>query len=71
MILIRYLLVGLIIYLIVRAFIRFGDDDTSGRQNKQNIKKGPSSKKVSKAIGEYIDYEEVKDKEKEKEEERV
>jgi hypothetical protein len=66
MILIRYLLVGLIIYLIIRAFIRFSDDNkTSGGQYKQNIRKGPSSKKVSKAIGEYIDYEEVKDKKKE------
>jgi hypothetical protein len=67
MILIRYLLVGLIIYLIVRAFIRFGDgNETSGRQYRQNINKDPAAKKVSKAIGEYIDYEEVKEKEKEK-----
>ena len=63
MILIRYLLIGLIVYLIVRAFIRYGDgDDSPGTKGGKNIKKGPASKKVSKAIGEYIDYEEVKKK---------
>jgi hypothetical protein len=63
MILIRYLLIGLIVYLVVRAFIRYGDgDDSSGNQSGKNIKKGPAAKKVSKAIGEYVDYEEVKKK---------
>ena len=63
MILLRYFLIGLIIYLIVRAFVRFGDGDgpSSPKGGQANGSK-PSSKKVSKAIGEYVDYEEVKKK---------
>jgi hypothetical protein len=59
MILIRYLLIGLIVYLLVRSFVRFGDGP--GRKQdgfKSNDKQ--SGKKVSKEVGEYIDYEEVK-----------
>ncbi len=60
MILVRYALVFLIIYLIIRAFVRFGEDDDATdkkvqRQESTNI----SRKKVSKEVGEYIDYEEV------------
>jgi hypothetical protein len=59
MILIRYLLIGLIIFLLVRSFVRFG----LGHDNKQDSFKSDdkqAGKKVSKEIGEYIDYEEVK-----------
>ncbi len=58
MLLIRYLLIGLIIYLIIRSFIRYAAEDNQpvrhdpGNQTKRN-------KKVSKEIGEYVDYEEV------------
>jgi hypothetical protein len=59
MILLRYLLIGLIVYLLVRSFIRFGSEpDKRQDDNKGNDRQ--SGKKVSKEIGEYIDYEEVK-----------
>jgi hypothetical protein len=63
MILLRYLLIGLIVYLIVRSFARFGN--TSGPSANQSGKDNNGrqvTKKVSKEIGEYIDYEEVKKK---------
>jgi hypothetical protein len=48
-------------YLIIRSFINFGKKDKSSpdinRSGKQN---NMPSKKVSKEIGEYIDYEEIK-----------
>ena len=61
MILIRYLLICLIGYLVVRAFVNYGHDDPA-EAGKQNVSKKDraSSKKVSKEIGEYVDYEEVK-----------
>ena len=59
MILIRYLLIGLIVYLLVRSFVRFGDGSDSRQQGvKSDDKK--TGKKVSKEVGEYVDYEEVK-----------
>lgn len=63
MILIRYLLICLIGYLVVRTFINYGQSDPSVT-GKQNVsKKGAeASKKVSKEIGEYVDYEEIKEK---------
>jgi hypothetical protein len=61
MILIRFFLIGLIVYLIVRAFFRYGDGDgPASGQNSQGNNSKTSGKKVSKEIGEYIDYEEVK-----------
>jgi len=60
MILIRFALVGLIIFLLVRSFMRFGEEERPSQQ-----KSGPdqssksNSKKVSKEIGEYVDYEDV------------
>jgi hypothetical protein len=59
MILIRYLLIGLIVYLLVRSFVRFGGGSDNSQQGvKSNDKQ--TGKKVSKEIGEYVDYEEVK-----------
>lgn len=59
MILIRYLLIGLIVYLLVRSFVRFGDSSSRTQDGiKGNDKQ--NGKKVSKEIGEYVDYEEVK-----------
>jgi hypothetical protein len=51
----------LIGYLIVRALINYSHDDppVTGEQNVEKEDRG-SSKKVSKEIGEYVDYEEVK-----------
>jgi hypothetical protein len=63
MILIRYLLLCIIGYLIIRAFVKFGNEEFSSSNKRETVKKdnGPQ-KKVSKKIGEYIDYEEIKKK---------
>lgn len=58
MLLIRYFLVGLIIYLIIRSFIRYAAEDDHSVSHDQGSQT-KSNKKVSKEIGEYIDYEEV------------
>ena len=60
MLLIRYLLVGLIVYLIVRAFVKYGngDEGQTPRGGSGNVSK-PSAKRISKKTGEYIDYEEL------------
>ena len=63
MILIRYLLIGLIVYLIVRSFARYREvSGPAAGQNGQHKNGSQVTKKVSKEIGEYIDYEEVKKK---------
>lgn len=60
MILIRFALIGLIVYLLVRSFMRFGKEDQQSSQKKSPEKKEDVTiKKVSKKIGEYVDYEEV------------
>lgn len=60
MILVRFALVGLIVYLIIRSFMRFGEEKgpathipDPGKKSKEN------SQGVSKKIGEYVDFEEV------------
>jgi hypothetical protein len=61
MILIRYILISIIGYLIVRSLIYYGvDRKTSSDLNKTAKKNNGSTKKVSKNVGEYIDYEEIK-----------
>jgi hypothetical protein len=57
----RIVLIFLIVYLIVRAFIIAGssDEQPAKKTEGDNIK-GKSSKGVPKGIGEYVDYEEVK-----------
>jgi hypothetical protein len=59
MILIRFILIGLIVYLIVRSFTRYRDENAHGSGGAGKDMKGVT-KKVSKEVGEYIDYEEVK-----------
>jgi len=60
-ILIRIVLVGIIIYLLVRSFYKYfqgGDDKkVQGPENNNSSRK----KKISKEVGEYIDYEEIKE----------
>ena len=61
---IRYLLIFLIIFLIVRLFAMYGSIGRS--ENKVSNTDGKSNKPsggVPKGIGEYIDYEEVKESE--------
>jgi hypothetical protein len=61
MILVRYLLICIIGYLVVRSFVKFGEEENSSEGRSSNVKKDKTpSKKVSKEIGEYIDYEELK-----------
>jgi hypothetical protein len=58
MILFRVFLIGLIVYLIVRSFTKYNKGDlTSHKPAPEN--KDSSGKKISKEIGEYIDYEEL------------
>ncbi len=61
MILIRYLLIIIIGYLVARSFINFGREGNSSSERGPEKNKAPS-KKVSKEIGEYVDYEEIKKK---------
>jgi hypothetical protein len=59
--LIRYILIGIIGYLIIRSFINFGKAGNSSAKIHQPEKKdNVHSKKVSRKTGEYIDYEEIK-----------
>lgn len=58
--LIRFILVGIIIYLLVRSFVRyFAELETEERKPEQDNGKQEKAKGVSKEIGEYTDYEEV------------
>jgi len=61
MILIRYLLIGLIIYLIFRAFSQIGEEKSPSAGQKDTPKNDKKAKGVPKEIGEYIDYEEIKE----------
>ena len=60
MILIRYVLIGLIIYLGIRSFLRFLQLDKPKERKPKPDKEGDVTiKRVSKEVGEYVDYEEV------------
>ena len=63
MILVRFLLISLAAYLLVRSFMKYGKDETAGQSGAEpdgKIKVPP--KKISRSIGEYVDYEEIKNK---------
>jgi large-conductance mechanosensitive channel len=58
--LIRFVLITIIIYLLVRSFVRyFEEKDTSDHDHDRDREKNSKSKGVSKEVGEYVDYEEV------------
>lgn len=60
MIIVRYLLLTLIFFLLIRSFIRKGEQSGASKHMKGSDKKGKvSEKKISKKVGEYIDYEEL------------
>jgi hypothetical protein len=61
MILIRYILYALVIYLIVRLFAgqAVNKQTNSGKVDLEKDS-AKSNKKVSKEIGEYVDYEDLK-----------
>jgi hypothetical protein len=61
MIFVRYILLCIIGYLIIRSFIKYGEAGRPSAGKPEAEKKNKMvSKKVSKEIGEYIDYEEIK-----------
>jgi flagellar biosynthesis/type III secretory pathway M-ring protein FliF/YscJ len=66
MILIRFILIFLIVYLLLRGFIRSLSlhDSSTDRKNDQKFRDTPEkqNKKISRSIGEYVDYEETKKK---------
>jgi hypothetical protein len=58
--LIRFFLVGLIVYLIVRSFFNYNDHgDDRQNNNGSTGSRFKQDRKVSKETGEYVDYEEV------------
>ena len=61
MVLIRYILFFVIGYLIIRSFMRYQKEmKTSSGKSETEKKDRVPVKKVSKEIGEYVDYEEIK-----------
>jgi hypothetical protein len=59
--LIRAILIGLIIYLLVRSFVRYWENDSIENREQDQESKGNKIKRVSKDVGEFVDYEEIKD----------
>jgi hypothetical protein len=59
MILIRYILIGLALYLVIRMLANFGANDGPSQQKPGENGSKTNGKKVSKEIGEYVDYEDV------------
>ena len=60
MILFRLALICLIIYLIIRSFVRHGvEEELSRRNNSKDGRSEAVTRGVSKETGEFIDYEEV------------
>ncbi len=58
-ILIRFVLISIIIYLIIRSVNRYFEEMARDRERGQKQENTSKSKGVSKEIGEYTDYEEV------------
>lgn len=58
--LIRFVLISLIIYLLVRSFTRFIEGEKeSGQKGRPDNYRPERDKKISKEVGEFVDYEEV------------
>jgi hypothetical protein len=61
--LIRVILISIIIYLIIRSFIRYWSEEDETIQRAERENNNPKTKKgVSKETGEYVKYEELKKK---------
>mgnify|MGYP001054382352 FL=1 len=58
MILLRIFLIGLIIYLLFRSFFRYFNTGEERRET-QEEKRSADMKRISKDVGEYVDYEET------------
>ena len=60
MILIRYFLIFIVSYLLIRIFVKFGQQEKSANDKQKVVdKENVPHKKVSKEVGEFIDYEEI------------
>ncbi|TAL76033.1 MAG: hypothetical protein EPN88_03145 [Bacteroidetes bacterium] len=59
MILIRFILISVIIYLIIRSFVNYGKEQNPIAHKSDPENNNATGKKVSKEIGEYVDYEEL------------
>ena len=60
MILVRIILISLIVYLIIRSFVRSLETRRPETHKPEpDSRSNSGNKKVSKEIGEYIDYEEL------------
>lgn len=60
MILFRYILIFIIVFLITRSFFRYKQvEKKKGKDTNRSGRSKPQEKKISKEIGEYVDYEEV------------
>lgn len=59
MIIIRFILIFLIVYLLVKGFLRSLSLEDPPQPPRETKKPKEPEKKISKEIGEYIDYEEV------------
>lgn len=64
--LIRFILICTIIYLVIRSFARMADIEEDDKKKqmqkpKQNTGNLKNVKRIRKELGEYIDYEEIKD----------
>lgn len=60
--LVRIFLIGLVIYLLVRSFTRaFEEQEPENKDLRDDYTSDLKNKGVSKEVGEYVDYEEVKD----------
>lgn len=59
MIIIRFILIFLIVYLLLRGFIQSLFLEDPPRHPEQRKDKPPQKKRISRDVGEYVDYEEV------------
>ncbi|NMC37473.1 MAG: hypothetical protein GYA41_04030 [Bacteroidales bacterium] len=63
--LIRFILIAIIIYLLVKSFVRFFNyQEPEENVKRNNSKSEDKGRGVPKGIGEYVDYEEVDSKKK-------
>lgn len=64
MTLLRFILVSIIVYLIIRSFVRFLEGESPRSENNPSTNQKPEDKRktgVPRELGEYVDYEEIKD----------
>ncbi|HNR41912.1 MAG TPA: hypothetical protein PKL65_06740 [Bacteroidales bacterium] len=60
--LIRFILIAIIIYLLLKSFARFLNYRDPEEEDRTGYFRADSkTREVSKKIGEYVDYEEIKD----------